>query len=67
MAQNRKWHTKRILALVCLLLFLSILLSVGLSLGLWQTVLKETTTDNEDINQKEEKTIQGIATELYSV
>ena len=34
------------LAFVYLLLFLFILLSVGLSIGLWQT-----TRDNEDINQ----------------
>ena len=67
MAQNRKWHTKRILALVCLLLFLFILLSVGLSFGLWHTVLREKTIDNEDINQKEEKTIQGIVTESHFV
>ena len=46
MAQKNKiWHKKRIFAFACLLLLLFILLSVGLSVGLWH----QTTKDNEDI------------------
>ena len=45
----RNWHTKNIVASVCLLLFLFILLSVGLSFGLRHLVLRQC-TDNEDIS-----------------
>ena len=60
----RNWQTKNIVAFVCLLLFLFILLSVGLSFGLRQVVqsqcrdngdisivnTSQTATDNKDIS-----------------